>query len=132
MTDNIREYILNHESRDPAVISKAATNEFKKFVPVTEVVKALSAMKRQEKMGQLKGKVAETLADKFEVMENVGTKLLAAFNDEVLPLKDRIEAAKELRQWTRMGIDLSGIHDEETDTLFVIDGSWDPKAREVN
>lgn len=132
MTDNIREYILNHEARDPAVISKAATKEFKKFVPVTEVVKALSAMKRQEKMGQLKGKVAETLADKFEVMENVGTKLLAAFNDEVLPLKDRIEAAKELRQWTRMGIDLSGIHDEETDTLFVIDGSWDPKAREVN
>ena len=132
MTDNIREYIVNHESRDPSVISKAATNEFKKFVPVTEVVKALSAMKRQEKMGQLKGKVAETLADKFEVMENVGTKLLAAFNDEVLPLKDRIEAAKELRQWTRMGIDLSGIHDEETDTLFVIDGSWDPKARDVN
>jgi len=132
MTDNIREYILNHESRDPSVIAKAATKEFEKFVPVAEVVKALSVQKRQERMGQLKGKVAETLDDKFVVMENVSGKLLMAFNNEALPLKERIEAAKELRQWTRMGIDLSGIHDEETDTLFVIDPSWSPEARDVN
>ena len=132
MTDNIRDFILGHESTSPGVISKAATEEFGKFVPITEVVRIRNAAKRQDRMGQLKGKVVETLDDKFKIMENVGNKLLMAFNDENLPLKDRIEAAKELRQWTRMGIDLSGIHDEESDTLFVIDADWSPNVRDVN
>ena len=132
MTDNIKEYILNHNAVDPNVVAKAATGEFGKFVPVTEVVRVLNASKRQQRMGQLKGKVAETLDDKFKVMESVSYKLLAAFNDDTIALKERIEAAKELRQWTRMGIDLSGIHDEESDTLFVIDAEWGSAPSVVN
>lgn len=132
MTENIRDYILSHENKDASVIAKDASREFNKFVPTSEVIRVLSSIERNQKVGQVKGKAVDTLDDKFRIMENVSGKLLASFNNDTLPLKDRIEAAKELRQWTKLGIDMSGIHDEESDTLFVIDSDWSSSPREVN
>lgn len=130
MNEEIRAAIIKHPSTDVSVISKEVSQQFGKFVPASTVSNILATRRRADNVGQARGKASETLDSKISTMEHVSAKLLGAFDDPTLPLKDRIEAAKELRQWTKLGIDISGIHDEESDTLFVIDPEW--AAREVN
>ena len=130
MNEEIRAAIIKHPSNDASLISKELTEKFGKFVPSAVVAQVLATSQRAQNVGRARGKASETLDSKIATMEHVAAKLLGAFDDPTLPLKDRIEAAKELRQWTKLGIDISGIHDEESDTLFVIDPEW--ASREVN
>jgi hypothetical protein len=130
MNEEIRAAIIKHPSNDASLISKELTEKFGKFVPSAVVAQVLATSQRAQNVGRARGKASETLDGKIATMEHVAAKLLGAFDDPTLPLKDRIEAAKELRQWTKLGIDISGIHDEESDTLFVIDPEW--ASREVN
>lgn len=127
MNTDIVAAIKAHPSRDATEIAKDVSKKFDKFIPTAQVAKILADAERASNVGRVKGKASETLDSKLDVMEHVGGKLLAHFNDEKLPLKDRIEAAKELRQWTKMNLDLSGIHDEDSDTVFVIDSEWSPR-----
>ncbi len=128
--EDVRQAVLNHSSTDVAVISQELTKQLGKFVSVGTVVQILSTANRGANVGKAKGKASETLDQKLTTMEHVSSKLLQTFNDPIVPLKDRIEAAKELRQWTKLGIDMSGIHDAESDTLFVIDAEW--SSRPIN
>lgn len=130
MNEEIRAAIIKHPSSDATLISKELSQQFNKFVPATVIAGVLASRQRADNLGRAKGKASETLDSKIATMEHVASKLLGAFDDPTLPLKDRIEAAKELRQWTKLGIDISGIHDEESDTLFVIDPAW--ATRETN
>jgi len=130
MNEEVRAAIIKHSSTDASEISKDLSKQFGKFVPPSSIVQVLATTQRAQNVGRAKGKASETLDSKISTMEHVSARLLGAFNDSTLPLKDRIEAAKELRQWTKLGIDISGIHDEESDTLFVIDPEW--ATREVN
>ena len=130
MTDAIRAEIIKHPGTDAAHIAKDLTQKLGKFVPASAVAQVLATSVRSSNVGKAKGKASETLDQKLGVMEHVSLNLLGVFNDPLIPLKDRIEAAKELRQWTKLGIDMSGIHDAESDTLFVIDAEW--SSRPVN
>lgn len=124
MTEDVRTAIIKHPSTDATEIAKDLTRKLGKFIPANTVAQVLATSTRSRNVGQAKGKASETLDQKLHTMEHVSAQLLHTFNDRTVPLKDRIEAAKELRQWTKLGIDMSGIHDAESDTLFVIDGEW--------
>jgi hypothetical protein len=131
MTEDIRAEIVRHPSDDATVIAKDLSQRFNKFIPPATVAQILATSHRTRNVGIAKGKASETLDSKLMTMEHVSSKLLATFNDPTVPLKDRIEAAKELRQWTKLGIDMSGIHDAESDTLFVIDAEWASRTIDV-
>lgn len=130
MNDDIRAAIIKHDSTDAAVIAKDITANMGKFVSAAQVAQVLATSKRSVNVGKAKGKASETLDQKLATMEHVSATLFSTFNDNTVGLKDRIEAAKELRQWVKLGIDMSGIHDAESDTLFVIDSEW--ATRPVN
>ena len=130
MTDDIRAEIIKHPSTDAAYIAKDLTTRFGKFIPASTVAQVLATSTRSTNVGKARGKASETLDHKLLTMEHVSSRLLETFNDSTVALKDRIEAAKELRQWTKLGIDMSGIHDAESDTLFVIDAEWSSRAIE--
>jgi hypothetical protein len=130
MTDEIRAEIIKHPSTNASEIARELSQRFGKFVPANAVAQVMATSTRSKNVGQAKGKASETLDQKLHTMEHVSAQLLSTFNDRTVPLKDRIEAAKELRQWTKLGIDMSGIHDAESDTLFVIDAEW--SSRPIN
>lgn len=116
--------IQNHPSDDLAQVSRDLTKRLKRHVPITAVAKVKGTMKRTHDVNQARESAAGTLATKVSRIEDASQTLEALFFDEALPLKDRIEASKELRQWTKLGMDAAGIHDAETETLFVIEGDW--------
>lgn len=130
--NEIEQYVLSHPSDNITTIAGEIREKFDKFVPASAVAKILSKRVRSEHVTRAKDAASSTLEDNVVIVEGMKSKLLAKFNDEGLQLKDRIEAAKELRQWVKLGIDMSGIHDEESDTLFVVDSAWDVNPRATN
>jgi hypothetical protein len=132
MTDDIRQFIVAHESEDAKFISQEIQREFKTFVPSSTVLSVRAGSRRSHNVQKARQEASDALDDSLKVMAHVKGSLLSKFNDETLNLKDRVEVAKELRQWVKFGTDMAGIKDDKTDTLFVIDGEWDHSNRDVN
>jgi hypothetical protein len=124
----IKQAIMLHPSSDVAVISKELTQRLGRHVPVGLIVKLRGNLARAQTISQAKDIAADTLDTKVDRIEKASTVLEKLFHDEKLPLKDRIEASKELRQWTKLGMDAAGIHDSETDVTFVVEPDWLPVA----
>lgn len=121
--------IQRHPSEDVVTVARDVGRELGRTIPVTLVVKVRGSVQRAQDVSRAKEAAATTLDTKIGRIEKASDVLEKLFMDDGLPLKDRIEASKELRQWTKLGMDAAGIADEETDTLFVIEGQWDPTPR---
>lgn len=132
MLDEVKAAILAHTSIDPQFISADINKRFGRFVPPTVITKIRGGNQRVENVSRARTAVSDTLDDKVQVMEQVSGDLLDVFNNQSLPMKERIEAAKELRQWVGMVVKMAGIADEESNTLFVVDGAWDHSPKEKN
>ncbi len=132
MMNDLEQFVFSRESTDILFLSKEASNHFGKFIPASAISKILAKQARSDNVRRAKTAASTTLDDKVSVIEDVSKKLLDQFNAEDLDMKHRIEAVKELRQWVKLGTDLAGIHDEESDTLFVVDSEWDVSPRAVN
>lgn len=126
---DILQAIQRHPSDDVALIARDVGRELGRTSPVTLVVKVKGSVQRATDVSHAKQAAASTLDTKVGRIEKASLVLEELFLDEGLALKDRIEASKELRQWTKLGMDAAGIADEENDTLFVIEGQWDPTPR---
>jgi hypothetical protein len=125
LPDEIMEAIVKHPSEDVVLVARELTQQYKRHIPVSVVVRIRGSLQRAANVSRAKEKASNTLEGKVAIMESVSDDLLNIFKDTSLPLRDRIEASKELRQWTKLSVDTAGIHDAETDTLFVIERDWD-------
>lgn len=122
----IKQAIELHPSDDVALIARDLTRQLGKHVPVTLVVKVRGSIQRVADVSRAKASAAVTLNDKVDRIDKASGVLEEIFLDDTLSLKDRIEASKELRQWTKLGMDAAGIADTESETLFVVEGDWMP------
>lgn len=120
----IIEEIEKHGSKDPRDLSTHIKEVFGTFVPPTVIAKVRGNIQRRTDITKAKDRAAQGLDDKIELVEQVSGDLLTWFNNETLDPKTRLEAIKELRQWTKLGIDVSGIHDEEDDSVWLIGQAW--------
>lgn len=126
----IQEAILRADPKlDPRTLAIQLTERFGKVVPFNTIIRVRGSIKRAVQVNAAREKASDQLEGNLELMEHAKGKLLKIFDDETIPLKDRIEASKELRQWTKMQNDAAGIEDAETDTLFAIEGEWDMTPR---
>lgn len=118
---------LIHRSKDEGdkAIAVKINREFGINVPLTVIRHVLMNDQRRADLNKARDKAASSLDQKLDRIEDVGRQLEELFIDETLPMKERLEAVKELRQWTKLGIDSSGIHDKETGMTFVISSEWD-------
>lgn len=121
----VKEAILAAPPGDPREIALTLSKRLGKVVPIQAVVQIRGSMKRAENVARAKEQASDSLTDNIALMAHAKKKLLNLFDTETLPLKDRIEVSKELRQWTAMETKAAGIEDAETDTVFVIGGEWD-------
>jgi hypothetical protein len=128
----IEAFIMSHPSDNFAEVSREVSDKFNRFIPAPTVQKIMAKRVRAEHVTRAKDAASSTLEDNVVIVEDVKAKLRASFDDKSLVLKDRIEAAKELRQWVKLGMDMSGIHDAEDDTLFVVGSDWDVMPRASN
>ena len=128
----IEAYIMSHPSDNLTEVAKEVTEKFNRFIPAATVQRIMSKRSRAEHVTRAKDAASSTLEDNVVIVEDVKVKLRRTFDDGALPLKERIEAAKELRQWVKLGMDMSGIHDAEDDTLFVVGSEWDVMPRASN
>ena len=120
----VRAAILEAPDGDPRVIAEELSRRFGRMVPMTVVTKVRGSLARAANVNRAREEASASLSDNLGIMNAVKRTLLATFDDETLPLKDRLEVSKELRQWTKMEVDTAGIEDAETDTVFVIEGDW--------
>jgi len=121
----LQQAIMRHPSDDLAKVAKDVGAQLGRVVPITMVVKIKGSVQRAADVNRAKEVAAGTLDTKIGRIEVASDVLERIFLDEGLTLKDRIEASKELRQWTRLGMDAAGMADESTDTLWVVGGEWD-------
>ena len=128
----IEAYIMSHPSDNLTEVAREVTEKFNRFIPAATVQRIMSKRSRAEHVTRAKDAASSTLEDNVVIVEDVKVKLRRTFDDGALPLKERIEAAKELRQWVKLGMDMSGIHDAEDDTLFVVGSEWDVMPRASN
>lgn len=129
MTNNLNQAILDHESQDVAIIAHDVGKQFNQFVPRSYVAKILGNNKRAFSVSSARDRASESLDSKVALMEDVGRELLTQFADKGLSVADRMKVAQELRQWTKLSLDVAGIHDEESGQLWVIDSSWDTRSQ---
>lgn len=122
----LQQAIIRHPSQDAVLVAKDVGRQLNRQVHVGAVVRIRGSMQRSMDVTKARENAATTLDAKVDRIESASGVLEKLFHDEALPLKDRIEASKELRQWTKLGMDAAGIQDTESDTLFVVEGSWDP------
>jgi hypothetical protein len=122
----LRQAIELHPSNDVARIAQDLSNKLGRNVPVSTVVRIRGTLKRSTDVNKAREQAAGSLGEKVDRIEAASTVLEKIFHDSALPLKDRIEASKELRQWTKLGMDAAGIQDAESDTIFVVEGDWNP------
>lgn len=125
----VKRAIVQHPSSDERRVSRELTSEFGKFIPPSLVRQARMSAKRASDIQNAKDTAASGLSDKLQLMDNVSGRLLEMFTDDLLDDKTRIDAVKELRQWTKLGIDTAGIHDDEDDVLFLVPASWDTNEK---
>lgn len=109
---------------DPRVLARQLTERFGKPVPVGVVIQVRGSLARAVNVNRAREAASERLSENLDIMEHAKSTLLGIFDDPSIPLKDRLEASKELRQWTKMQNDAAGIEDSETNTLFAIEGDW--------
>lgn len=116
--------IAAHPSDDVRLVAREVSKQVGRFVPPTLVMQVRGASPQAaQALSQAREKAAVGVSDKLQVADDVAAQLLAIFQDELRPMKERLEAAKELRQYLKLGLDASGISDGG-DTLFVIDQAW--------
>lgn len=121
----LKQAVQNHPSDDIVKVSKDVSRQLDRHVPVTLIAKIRGSLQRNVDVNQAREVAAGSLQQKLGRIEGASESLEGIFHDESLPLKDRIEASKELRQWTKLGMDAAGIHDAESETLWVVEGEWD-------
>jgi hypothetical protein len=120
----IVEEIQSYEADDPREISTYLKRNFGTFVPPTVIAKVRATPERRKAIQEAKDVAASRLGEQMSLIDTIGEDLLSWFANESLDAKTRLEAVKELRQWTKLGIDVSGIHDEEEDAVWVIQSDW--------
>lgn len=131
MNDAITKAILNHESQDVGIVAKDVGRDFGQFIPRSYVMKVLGKNKRAFSVSNAKDRASDALDDKVSLMEDVVANLLKQFAEPSLSTTERMKVSQELRQWTKMSLDVAGIHDEEGDQLWVIDSDWDTRPAET-
>lgn len=125
----LQQAIMRHPSDDIARVARDVGHQLGRTVPVTLVVKVRGSLQRAADVTKAKESAATTLDAKVGRIEVASSVLEQIFLDEGLALKDRIEASKELRQWTKLGMDAAGMADEDAGVMWVIEGAWDPTPR---
>jgi hypothetical protein len=127
LDDVIIEAIHSAESEDASKISRDIKRDFGTFIPPVTIRKILVSRTRMVEHNKVRDKASEGLEKAAEVMETVSDELLEMFHDGdgAYGVKMRLEAVKELRQWLKLGIDTSGLHDADSNTLFVVQSDWD-------
>lgn len=132
LDDVIVEAIRTHDSEDASVISRDIRRDHGVFIPPVTVRKVLISRERLVEHNKIRDKASQNLEKAADTMEQVTGELFELFQNEdaALGFKDRIEAVKELRQWLKLGIDTSGLHDADSNTLFVVESDWDMTMRD--
>lgn len=130
LPDEITTAIVEAPDADPRRIAADLTARFGRTVPVTVVTKVRGSLARASNVNRAREAASSNLTGNLDIMTHAKNKLLAAFDDEAIPLKDRLEVSKELRQWTKMEVDTAGIEDAETGTVFVISSDWSAQESE--
>lgn len=125
LSPEIQEAILTAPAGDPRELALKLSERFGQRIPVQAIVTVRGSLKRAQNVAAARERASEALGDNLSIMAHAKGTLFDIFSDATLPLKDRIEASKELRQWTSMETAAAGIEDKETDTVFVIGADWD-------
>lgn len=128
----IHQAIIEHPSNMPLVIARELTARFKRSISPSLVIQIKGSTKRTENITAAREKASYGLDEKMDLMEDTIRTLQAKFQDETIPLKERLEVSKELRQWTKLGMDAVGINDVASDQLFVIDAAWQTHTDPTN
>lgn len=124
LSPEVKEAIVLHEAQDPRVVARELSTRLGEFIPARVVAKVRGSLAQAANVNRAREAASSTLSDKVAVIDDVAATLLETFNDVTLPMKERIEASKELRQYLKLGMDAAGIHDANSETLFVIDPQW--------
>lgn len=120
----VRAAIMEAEPVEPEILAEELTKKLNVRVTANMVTSVRGSLKRAENISRAKDAASESLEENLAIMADTKNKLQDIFNDPTVAMKTRIDAAKELRQWVQLENTASGIEDEESGLLFVVEKEW--------
>lgn len=125
----IVQFIRDAPSTDLAELSGQIHRQFGVRLAMGQIKRVLASPEQREKVARAKSLATDALESRVGRIQTVEDELYQLFQNEPA-LRDKLDVAKELRQWIKQGIDVSGMYDEETDTIFVIESDWSTRAQD--
>lgn len=122
------EIVQQADVKDVRQLARDLSERFGQMITVAMVRQVLSTTKRHEQITNAKARASEGLEGALDRTESVSAELEEMWRDASLTPKDRIAAVKELRQWTQMGVHMSGIQDEESGVVFALSAEWSTQS----
>jgi hypothetical protein len=113
------------EVQDVRALARNLSEQFGQMITVAMVRQVLSTTeKRRTAITEAKDRASAGLEGVLDLTDEIKDELAEMWRDSSVPAKDRIAAVRELRQWAQMGVDMSGIKDEDTGVVFALASAW--------
>ncbi len=94
-------------------------------ISLTAIRQVRSESERVQNIEVAQTEASQNLNQHNQIIIDLQTQLLSIFNNPALTMKEKMEASKELRAWTKMGIDSAGSALTNGGTTFVFSSEWD-------
>jgi hypothetical protein len=113
------------EVQDVRALARNLSDQFGEMITVAMVRQVLSTTeKRRTAITEAKDRASAGLEGVLDLTDEIKDELAEMWRDSGIAAKDRIAAVRELRQWAQMGVDMSGIKDEDTGVVFALASAW--------
>lgn len=119
----IVDYIQRNAGKDLGELTADVRRRFNILLSIQTVRNVLQTSERVTKIEQARTQAASSVSDKVGIQENAIEELKTLAFDTPLDVKDRLAVLKELRQWVGQSIEVSGLYDEKTNAVFMLE--WD-------
>jgi hypothetical protein len=112
------------EIQDVRALARNLSEQFGQMITVAMVRQVLSTSQRRTAITEAKDRASAGLEGVLDLTDEIKDELADMWRDSGIAAKDRIAAVRELRQWAQMGVDMSGIKDEDTGVVFALASAW--------
>lgn len=120
LSENLKIEVLKRNDLTPIQVRNELKPMFGPVVSLGLIKQIREGTERSVNIEKAKTEASRNLDSNNELTTKVQGALETEFFSEALTLREKLEVSKELRAWTKLGIDQAGILDKDGDVLFLI------------
>ncbi len=125
LTPEVITEINKHTDLTDVQVYQKLLPDFGRNITLTAIRKVRSDSERVQNIEVAQTASSQNLDKHNQLILDLQNELLKIFENPSLSMREKMEASKELRAWTKMGIDSAGSTLTNGGTTFVFSSEWD-------